>query len=102
MIEYLLLWSGDMPGYQKTMIPAKRAAFTGHFWAGELWTPDLDEVRKAVPHRHRHMIENVWFEKHRPEYPAFIHLVDRKGNPIGTIYLQPIRPKAGEVQVNND
>lgn len=93
-MEYLLLWSGIVRGMRKARIPAiSSRGITGHLAKGQLVTPCKDSIRAALPFRFRAAFDrdsSVWFDKHKPDYPCRIHLTNRRGKAMVTLYLQPL------------
>ena len=98
-MDYLLLWSGDVPGMTKARIPSKPApGICGHLdETGKLVCADLDKVREALPARYRPAFDRaggvsgngLWYNADRPDWAAHMDLELRSGKVV-RLYLQPL------------
>ncbi len=94
--DFLLLWSGHVPGMKKARIPAvEHNGFCGVHRGGKLWIPDRDAIRAALPHKFRAAFDRdskfMWYDNRGNDYPATVTLCYAKnGRAMVTLYLQPL------------
>ena len=97
-MEYLLLWSGHVPGLKKTRIPSAPATglLSDKDEAGDLVAPCRDAIRKALPGKFRTAFDNAtgWTRQTQPgsglAFPWFTDLETPTGRLLARIYLQPL------------
>lgn len=94
-LRFLLNWSGDPKGMNKTFIASTPATgMMGFLDNGQLVMPDFSAIKAALPKRLHASFDRAkswwWMDKHCPAEPLKMTLLNCKGHFITTLYLQPM------------
>lgn len=99
-MQFLMLWSGEIRGARKTRILGKTSkGLIGHRSGGSLWVPDPDQIRAALPARHRAAFDRqknwaglpqLWADERNNDAPLTMRLSNYRGKVMAIYYFQPM------------
>lgn len=86
MLTYCVLW-----GHGRAFVPAKaHGGIIGHWVNGELFMPDKEALREALPYHWRKAYDRAlgfWIDKDSGS--GHMALYSLRGAPIATLYINP-------------
>lgn len=84
-------------GFKGANVQAVEAGLVGFYHGGKPWTPDRTAIRALLPHRWRAAFDRAggfWSDAHHNATPAYVHVTDRRGRHLTTVYAHPVPPAA--------
>jgi hypothetical protein len=99
-MQFLMFWSGEIRGARKTRISGRTSNMTlGHWSKGFLFVPDPDQIRAALPARHRAAFDRqknweglpqLWADERNNDAPLTMRLSNSRGKIMAIYYFQPM------------